>query len=346
MNKKLTYKSSGVDIEKGDRLVDIIRPLARATFSRGVVNEIGSFGAFFKIDKSRYKEPVLVSGTDGVGTKLRIAFMMNRHDTVGIDLVAMSVNDILTSGARPLFFLDYFATGKLSTKTAGAVIKGISDGCRMADCSLIGGETAEMPGFYSEGEYDLAGFAVGIADKKKIINGSGIKKGDVLIGLSSSGLHSNGYSLARKLFFNINKYSPRKHIKELGCSIGEELLKPTRIYVKSVLKVLRSFQLEGIAHITGGGITGNLPRVIPSNKKLRFSIEKGSWEVLPIFSLIQTLGNVAESEMYRTFNMGIGLILVVNNADAKKIVTKFNQLGEKAFIIGQVEKGERGVVYI
>ena len=255
---KLTYKTSGVDIDKGSRLVDIIKPLARATFSKNVINEIGSFGAFFNIDKYKYQNPVLVSGTDGVGTKLKIAFLMNRHDTVGIDLVAMSVNDILTSGASPLFFLDYFATGKLSTKTAGDVIKGIADGCKMADCSLIGGETAEMPGFYDKGEYDLAGFAVGIVDKKKIINGSDIKAGDILIGLSSSGLHSNGYSLARKLFFDIKKYSLKKKIKELGCPIGEELLKPTRIYVKSVLKVLENFKIKGIAHITGGGITENL----------------------------------------------------------------------------------------
>ena len=343
---KLTYKTSGVDIDKGNKLVDIIKPLARATFSKNVINEIGSFGAFYKIDKAGYREPVIVSGTDGVGTKLKIAFLMNRHDTVGIDLVAMSVNDILTSGAIPLFFLDYFATGKLSTKTAGDVIKGIADGCSQAGCSLIGGETAEMPGFYSKGEYDLAGFAVGIVDKKAIINGSEIRDGDILIGLSSSGLHSNGYSLARKIFFDIKKYSPKKHIKDLGCSIGEELLKPTKIYVKSVLKVLENFKIKGIAHITGGGITENLPRVVPQNKKLKFVIERGSWPIHPIFHLIQNTGNVDEGEMYKTFNMGIGLILVVNKADAEKIVKRFTRLGEKAFIIGQVEKGPRGVVYI
>ncbi len=343
---KLTYKKSGVDINKGNRLVDIIKPLARSTFSKNVINEIGSFGAFFNIDKSQYQNPVLVSGTDGVGTKLKIAFLMNKHDTVGIDLVAMSVNDILTSGATPLFFLDYFATGKLSTKTAGAVIKGIADGCKMAACSLIGGETAEMPGFYSEGEYDLAGFAVGIVDKKKIINGSEIMDGDILIGLSSSGLHSNGYSLARKVFFDIKKYSPKKKIKELGCSIGEELLKPTSIYVKSVMKILKNFNIKGIAHITGGGITENLPRVVPQNKRLKFVIERGSWPVHPIFHLIQNTGNVDEGEMYKTFNMGVGLIMVVNRAEAEKIVKRFTRLGENAFIIGQVEKGERGVVYI
>ncbi|RJQ22835.1 MAG: phosphoribosylformylglycinamidine cyclo-ligase [Nitrospiraceae bacterium] len=343
---KLTYKKSGVDINKGDSLVDVIKPMARATFTKNVINEIGSFGAFFKIDKAGYSEPVLVSGTDGVGTKLKIAFMMDKHDTVGTDLVAMSVNDILTSGAQPLFFLDYFATGKLSTKTAAAVISGIAEGCKMAGCSLIGGETAEMPGFYGKGEYDLAGFAVGIVDRKKIINGSGIKAGDILIGLSSSGLHSNGYSLARKLFFDIKKYSPKKQIKELGCSIGEELLKPTKIYVKSVLKVVRNFNVKGIAHITGGGITENLPRMVAENKKLKLVIEKGSWPVHPVFHLIQNMGNVEEAEMYKTFNMGIGLILAVSAPDAKKIAGKLNQLGENAFIIGQVEKGDRCVVFI
>ena len=343
---KLTYKKSGVDINEGNRLVDIIKPLARSTFKPYVMNDIGSFGAFCKLDTKRYQDPVIVSSTDGVGTKLKIAFMMNKHDTVGIDLVAMSVNDILTSGARPLFFLDYFATGKLSTKTAGAVIKGIAEGCKMADCSLIGGETAEMPGFYSEGEYDLAGFAVGIVDKNKIINGKAIKDGDILIGLSSSGLHSNGYSLARKLFFDIKKYSPKKIIKELGCSVGEDLLKPTRIYVKSVLKIMQDFQLKGIAHITGGGITENLPRVLPKNAKLHFRIERGSWPVPPVFHLIQNTGNVEEGEMYKTFNMGIGMVLVVEQSDAWKIVKKLSKLGENAHIIGQVQKGKSGVVYI
>ncbi|MBI4681768.1 MAG: phosphoribosylformylglycinamidine cyclo-ligase [Nitrospirae bacterium] len=343
---KLTYKKSGVDINEGTRLVDIIKPLARSTFKPHVMNDIGSFGAFCKFDARRYKYPVLVSSTDGVGTKLKIAFMLNKHDTVGIDLVAMSVNDILTSGAKPFFFLDYFATGRLSTKTAGAVIKGIAEGCKMADCSLIGGETAEMPGFYSEGEYDLAGFAVGIVDRDKIINGKGIRAGDILIGLSSSGLHSNGYSLARKLFFDIKKYSPKKHLKELGCSIGEELLKPTRIYVKSVLKVMQNFQLKGIAHITGGGITENLPRVLHKKSKLHFTVERGSWPVQPVFRLIQNMGNVEEGEMFKTFNMGTGMIAVVSAPEAVKIVKKFNQLGEQAFIIGQVEKGGDGVVYI
>ncbi len=343
---KLTYKKSGVDINEGNRLVDIIRPLARSTFKPFVMTDIGSFGAFCRLDTGRYKKPVLVSGTDGVGTKLKIAFMLNKHDTVGIDLVAMSVNDILTSGARPLFFLDYFATGKLSVKTAGDVIRGIADGCKMADCALIGGETAEMPGFYSTGEYDLAGFAVGIVDKDKIINGKDISTGDILIGLSSSGLHSNGYSLARKLFFNIKKFSPKKIIKELGCSIGEALLQPTRIYVKSVLRVMQNYRIKGIAHITGGGITENLPRVLPKKAKLHFTIERGSWPVPPIFHLIQKMGNIEEGEMYKTFNMGVGMILAVEQSDAQKVISKLNQHGENAFIIGQIEKGSSGVVYI
>ncbi len=342
----LTYKKSGVDINKGNKLVDIIKPLARSTFKPYVMTDLGSFGAFCKLDTSRYKNPVLVSGTDGVGTKLKIAFMLDKHDTVGIDLVAMCVNDILTSGARPLFFLDYFASGKLSTRQASDVIRGIAEGCKMADCSLIGGETAEMPGFYDKGEYDLSGFSVGIVDEKAIINGKRIKNGDVLIGLSSSGIHSNGYSMVRKLFFDIEKYGPKKKIKELGCTIGEELIKPTKIYVKSVLKTIQKFKVKGIAHITGGGLTENLPRILSPKSKLKFTIEKGSWPIHNIFSLIQSKGKVSYSEMYKTFNMGIGMVLVVNSSDAQKIIKKLNRLGEKAFIIGRAEKGKWGVEYV
>jgi len=342
----LTYKASGVDIGRGNSLVDIIKPLARSTFKSYVMTDIGSFGALCKLDTTYYKDPVLVSSTDGVGTKLKIAFMLNKHDTVGIDLVAMCVNDILTSGARPLFFLDYFASGKLSTRQAADVIKGIAEGCKMADCSLIGGETAEMPGFYDKGEYDLSGFTVGVVNKKKIIDGSGIREGDVLIGLASSGIHSNGYSLVRKLFFDIKKYSPRKRIKELGCTIGEELLKPTRIYVKSALKIIGNYRVKGIAHITGGGLTENLPRILPQKEKLKFVIEKDSWPVHSIFKLIQSLGNVKEREMLRTFNMGIGLVLVVKSSDSQRITRKLKQLGEDTFIIGRLEKGNRVVEYI
>jgi len=271
----LTYKKAGVDIGKSDKLVDLIRPLARLTFRQEVLGDIGSFSAFFKLNSSNYKNPVLVSSTDGVGTKLKIAFMLDKHSTIGIDLVAMCVNDILTSGAEPLFFLDYFATGKLSAQKASQVIKGIAEGCRMAGCSLIGGETAEMPGFYSKGEYDLAGFCVGVIEKNKIISGSGIKNGDVIIGIPSNGLHSNGYSLVRKLFFDIKKYKPGKYINELGCTIGEELLRPTKIYVNSILEVLKRIKIKGMAHITGGGITGNLPRIIPNRSGLGAVIKKG-----------------------------------------------------------------------
>ncbi|HDZ84914.1 MAG TPA: phosphoribosylformylglycinamidine cyclo-ligase, partial [Nitrospirae bacterium] len=321
----LTYKKSGVDIDKGNKLVDIIKPLARSTFKPHVMTDIGSFGAFCKLDTKRFKDPVLVSGTDGVGTKLKIAFMMNKHDTVGIDLVAMCVNDILTSGAQPLFFLDYFASGKLSTKQAADVIKGIAKGCIMADCSLIGGETAEMPGFYDKGEYDLSGFSVGAVSEKEIINGSKIKNGDVLIGLASSGIHSNGFSLVRKLFFDIKKYSHKKKIKEFGCTLGEELLKPTKIYVKCVMKIIKDYKVNGIAHITGGGLTENLPRIIPSKAKLKFVIEKGSWPILPVFELMKDLGKVPEAEMLKTFNMGIGMVLIVKRSDAPAVIKKLKR---------------------
>lgn len=341
----LTYKKSGVDIDKGNKLVDIIKPLARSTFKPYVMTDIGSFGAFCRLDTARFKDPVLVSSTDGVGTKLKIAFMMNKHDTVGIDLVAMCVNDILTSGAQPLFFLDYFASGKLSTKQAADVIKGIAAGCGMADCSLIGGETAEMPGFYDRGEYDLSGFSVGAVARKSIIDGRRIKNGDVLIGLASSGIHSNGYSLVRKLFFDIEKLSPKKKFSEFGCTLGEELLKPTKIYVKSVLKVIKDYRVNGIAHITGGGLTENLPRILPSKAKLKFVIQKNSWPVQPIFRKISELGNVPEDEMLKTFNMGIGMVLVVKKTEAPAVIKKLKRLKEDAYVIGHVEKGRGGLEY-
>lgn len=343
---KLTYKKAGVDINKGNRLIDIIKPMARSTFKPYVMNDLGSFGALCTLDTKKYREPVLVSSTDGVGTKLKIAFMLNRHSTVGIDLVAMCVNDILTSGARPLFFLDYFASGKLSTRQASDVIKGIADGCIDADCSLIGGETAEMPGFYDKGEYDLSGFSVGVVDKKDIITGKTIKKGDLLIGLASSGIHSNGYSLARKLFFDLKKYSPRKKLKELGCTIGEELLKPTRIYVRPVLSLLKTHKIKGIAHITGGGLTENLPRILPAKSGLGFFIEKQSWKIHNIFQLMQSWGSVSDAEMFKTFNMGIGMVLVVGKSDSEKIINKLKRLGETAYIMGSVEKGRGGVSYV
>lgn len=341
----LTYSASGVDIKKGNRLVDIIRPLAKSTSIPGTLYDIGSFGAFYSIG-AKYKNPVLVSSTDGVGTKLKVAFLLNRHDTVGIDLVAMCVNDILTSGARPLFFLDYFATGKLSVKKAADVIKGIAEGCKMSECSLIGGETAEMPGFYKAGEYDIAGFAVGIVEKKSIIDGAGIRKGNVIIGLTSNGLHSNGYSLVRKVFFEIKKYNIRKKVKGLNRSIGNELIRPTSIYVKNVLKIISKYRVKGMAHITGGGLTENVPRILPKGKGLKAIIEKKSWPSQDIFNLIQKEGKVPEDEMFRTFNMGIGYVMVVSKSDSLKVIRRLKALGEDAYIIGHIDKGRRGVKYI
>ncbi|MDA8105104.1 MAG: phosphoribosylformylglycinamidine cyclo-ligase [Nitrospiraceae bacterium] len=340
---KLTYKKAGVDIDEGERFVRIITPLVRKTFRPEVMADIGSFGAFFKLNTRKYKEPVLVSGTDGVGTKLKIAFMMDRHDTVGIDLVAMCVNDILTSGAEPLFFLDYFATGRLRPEKAAAVVKGIAEGCRQAGCSLVGGETAEMPGFYKDGEYDLSGFAVGVVEKKSMIDGSRIKPGDVLVGLTSSGLHSNGYSLARKVLFGRKKITVEKVLPDLGIPVGEELLKPTRIYVKAFKALDGKVDLKGMAHITGGGIPGNLPRIFP--KGLGASMFKGSWPEQPIFGLIRRYGNVPADDMKRTFNMGIGFIVVVSKGESDETIGILKKKGFPAYLIGEIRKGIEGVLY-
>jgi phosphoribosylformylglycinamidine cyclo-ligase len=343
MSSKLTYKKSGVDIDEGDKFVNLISPLVKRTFRPEVMTEIGLFSALFKPDITRYREPVLVSSTDGVGTKLKIAFMMNRHDTVGIDLVAMCVNDILTTGAEPLFFLDYLATGRLHAETASKVIEGIVKGCEEAGCSLIGGETAEMPGFYPEGEYDVAGFSVGIVEKEKIINGSSIREGDVIIGIASDGLHSNGYSLVRKLFFDVKKMSVDAHIHELGVKLGEELLKPTRIYVRAFMALRDHIEIKGMAHITGGGIPGNLPRILPEG--ICAHIRIGSWPAPPIFEVIVKIGNIADEEMKMTFNMGIGYIMVVSKEVSDDAISLLNEAGYRAFIIGNTEKGGRGVRY-
>lgn len=335
---ELTYKKAGVDIDEGDRFVSLIGPLVKKTFRPEVMTEIGSFGALFKLDITKYKEPVLVSGTDGVGTKLKIAFMLDKHDTVGIDLVAMSVNDILTLGAEPLFFLDYFATGKLNADKSKDVVKGIADGCKESGCALIGGETAEMPGFYPEGEYDLAGFAVGVVEKSKIIDGSKIKEGNCIIGISSSGLHSNGYSLARKVFFEAAKLTPDAYIPEFKCSLGEELLRPTRIYVKAFTALSeKNIQVNGMAHITGGGIVGNLPRIIRDG--LRATVKRYSWPVPPVFTMIKERGHVPDNDMDRTFNMGIGYIIVVDEQDADISLSTLKQYGFDAVSIGSIEKG-------
>ncbi len=341
MPSRITYKSAGVDIEAGNKFVDLIRPIVRKTFRPEVAADIGGFGGLFSFSPKKFKDPVLVSSTDGVGTKLRVAFMMNRHDTVGIDLVAMSVNDIAVQGAEPLFFLDYLGTGKLSLEVSTQIIKGIAKGCREAGCALIGGETAEMPSFYAKGEYDLAGFAVGVVERKKIITGAAVRPGDRLIGLSSSGLHSNGYSLARKIIFERMGLKVRDRVKGLNRSIGEELLSPTRIYVKTVLALVREFPIHGIAHITGGGFTDNIPRVLPPGCKA--IIHKGTWPILPIFQLLREGGNIGEEEMFRTFNNGIGLVLAVPDQKAEKIHKRLKELEEKPYWIGEVEKsGRRG----
>ena len=339
--RKLTYKDAGVDIEAGEKLVDRIKAFAKRTFDENVLAGIGGFGAGYLLPKG-YSEPVLVSGTDGVGTKLKVAQMANVHDTVGIDLVAMCVNDILTVGAKPLFFLDYFATGKLSVDVAADVVKGIAKGCEIAGCSLIGGETAEMPDFYPEGEYDLAGFVVGIVDRKKYITGEEIKPGDVVLGLASSGIHSNGYSLVRKLFFEILGMKVDDYVEELRGKVYEVLLTPTRIYVKSILKLLDQVNVKGMAHITGGGIPGNLVRVLP--KSVNAVVKKGSWKVPEIFRFIEEKGNVPEEEMFKTFNMGIGYTVVVAPEDVERAVEVLKSSGEEVFKIGKITEGEGKVV--
>lgn len=344
MMKGLTYKEAGVSIEEGDRFVSLLAPLAKKTFRKEVITDIGSFGAFFKLDIAKYKEPILVSSTDGVGTKLKIAFMAGRHETVGIDLVAMSVNDILTSGAEPLFFLDYFSTGRLVPEKAVRVIEGIIEGCEESGCSLIGGETAEMPGFYRDEEYDLAGFAVGIVERKDIIDGSGITAGDLIIGVSSNGLHSNGYSLVRKVFFELKKMNLSDYIPELGKSLGNELLRPTRIYVKATNSLKeRNIPIKGLAHITGGGITGNLPRILPEG--VSAVVRVNSWPVQPIFLLIEKLGKIPVDDMRRTFNMGIGYIIILSEGYVELAISVLKEKGYDSYIIGRIEKGKREVRY-
>lgn len=335
-----TYKDAGVDVEAGYEAVKLMGKHVRKTFRPEVVTDIGGFGGLFALNKDKYEEPILVSGTDGVGTKLKIAFLRDRHDTVGIDCVAMCVNDIVCSGAEPLFFLDYIACGKNKPEKIADIVKGISEGCLLSGCSLIGGETAEMPGFYPEDEYDLAGFAVGIVDRKKVINGKSIAEGDRLIGLASSGLHSNGYSLVRKLL-NPNKDKMSEYVESLGTTLGEELLRPTQLYVKTILDVKEKFEIKGISHITGGGFIENIPRMIPEG--LRVRIEKGTWPVLPIFQLLKKLGELKERDIYNTFNMGIGMVLAVESGIAEQVVKYLNSEKEQAYAIGEVIKGDAGV---
>ncbi|NLZ52032.1 MAG: phosphoribosylformylglycinamidine cyclo-ligase [Thermoanaerobacteraceae bacterium] len=340
--KRLTYKDAGVDVDAGNRAVELMKEHVQSTFQPNVFGKFGGFGGLFQLDVTEYKEPILVSGTDGVGTKLKVAFMLDKHDTIGIDAVAMCVNDILVHGAKPLFFLDYIAVGKLIPEKVADIVKGVAEGCRLAGCALLGGETAEMPGMYSEDEYDIAGFAVGVVDKTKIIYGSLIENGDVVIGIASSGIHSNGYSLARKVFFELAKMSPNEYIEEFGCTLGEEILRPTKIYSRTI-SALKDFNIHGMAHITGGGFYENLPRILPEG--LLVQINEGSWEIPPVFKMIQKMGQVENKEMYRTFNMGIGYVLIVPEEEATDILKTAQQQGEKAWIIGQVSKGDGGVVF-
>lgn len=333
----IDYKDAGVDVNAGYETVRLIKRHVARTFIPGVIGDIGSFSGLFAIDKDAYKEPVLVSGADGVGTKLKIAFALDKHDTVGMDCVAMCINDILCQGAKPLFFLDYLATGKLEPAKAAEVVKGVADGCVESGCALIGGETAEMPDMYSEGEYDLAGFAVGIVDRKNIITGQRIQKGDALVGLSSSGVHSNGFSLVRRLLMDrLEEYND-----ELGCTFGEELIKPTRIYVKPVLEALKAFDIKGMAHITGGGFIENIPRML--NKDLTAVIGRNAWDKPPIFQILQRLSGLNDTAMFNTFNMGIGLVIALSSDQADDAAAFFKNAGCPAYIIGSIEEGPEGI---
>jgi len=343
-SKKFTYKQAGVDIEAGAKAVELMKKEVKSTFRPEVLTGVGDFGGFFCFNKDRYEEPVLVSGTDGVGTKLKIAQMMDRHDTVGIDLVAMCVDDIVVSGAEPLFFLDYIATGKLIPEKIAQIVSGIALGCKTAGCALLGGETAEHPGVMAPDDYDLAGFCVGVVDKNKIIDGFDIKEGDIILGLASSGLHSNGYSLVRKIFLNEEASLLDKDFPELDCALGEELLKPTKIYAPSILKVTKLFDVKGIAHITGGGITENVPRILPEDCDAK--IDLSSWDVPPIFKLIQKEAKIDDGEMLKTFNMGIGMAVIVSPEEADSVEELLNKEGERVFRIGEVAPGKKEVTYV
>ncbi len=330
----LTYQNSGVDINKGNALIDCIKPIAKSTVTKGVLGGLGGFGAMFEIPIRQYKNPVLVSATDGVGTKLKIAQMLNKHDTIGIDLVAMCVNDLIVQGAKPLFFLDYYATGKLSTEVATSVISGIAEGCRQARCALIGGETAEMPGMYQGEDYDLAGFCVGIVEKNAIINGNKISAGDHIIGLPSSGVHSNGYSLVRKILLQSNPTQAQL----------EALIKPTKIYVESVLSLIEKFKIHGISHITGGGLLENIPRILPTN--LSAKLNKNSWQLPNIFKFLQTNGNIKMMEMYRVFNCGVGMVVILPAQQSMAAIKHLNKNGENAWLIGEITQNNGKQVII
>jgi phosphoribosylformylglycinamidine cyclo-ligase len=342
--RPITYADSGVDIARANRAKHRIKYLAQRTFTKGVLSDIGGFGGLFALDTKRYKEPVLVSSADGVGTKLKVAFEMNLHHTVGADLVNHCVNDIAVQGAAPLFFLDYLATGQLDPEVAEKIVSGIADACKQNGCALIGGETAEMPGFYPPGEYDLAGFIVGVADRSQLITGKEVAVGDILLGLPSNGLHTNGYSLARKLLFGQARYSPETYVNELKNKVGNELMRTHRSYWPVVKKLLDAGVVAALAHITGGGITENVPRVLPRGTAA--AVQLGAWPVLPIFDHLQKLGMIPPAEMMRTFNMGIGMVVVVPAKKFKKAQTVLERAGEKFYTIGRVVKGDRNVVYV
>jgi phosphoribosylformylglycinamidine cyclo-ligase len=336
----LTYRVAGVDIDAGDEAVRRIAPLARATSRPEVLGGIGAFAAFVKIPP-KFRQPVLVSSTDGVGSKLKVAFLAGRHDTVGIDLVAMGVNDLLVHGAEPLYFLDYIGCAHLDPARIESIVAGIANGCRQAQCALVGGETAELPDLYAPGEYDLAGFAVGVAEQAKIIDGSRVARGDVILGLAASGLHSNGYSLARRIVFDVMKLAPDAELPGTGRTVVEELLEPTRIYVAAVAKLLESVDVHAMAHVTGGGITGNLPRVLPEGMRAR--IERRAWRVPPVFATLARVGRVDDTEMFRTFNMGIGYVVVVEASATDAASTVLRAAGETVYVLGEIVAGERGV---
>jgi phosphoribosylformylglycinamidine cyclo-ligase len=341
--KRITYADAGVDIAVANKTKNRIKYLAQKTFTKGVLSEIGGFGGLFAVDQKKFRDPVLVSSVDGVGTKLKVGFMMKMHHTVGADLVNHCVNDIAVQGATPLFFMDYIASGKLSPDITEQVISGIANACKHNGCALIGGETAEMPGFYEAGEYDLAGFIVGVVDRDRIITGEKVEIGDVLLGLPSNGLHTNGYSLARKLLFDVAKYSPQKYVNELKAKVGNELMRTHKSYWPVLRRLLDADCLHAMAHITGGGITENVPRVLP--KGTAAVVQMGSWPVQPIFTHMQSIGNVPQDDMMRTFNMGIGMVLVVPSKKFKKAQTIIDRAGEKVYTIGRIAKGDRKVVY-
>lgn len=340
--ERMTYRDAGVDIDAGNESVSLIKDAVRATYRSEVMGDLGGFGGLFALNTKDYKEPVLVSGTDGVGTKLRLAFLLNKHDTIGQDAVAMCVNDILVQGAEPLFFLDYLAVGKLEPIQVAEVITGVARACKESGCALIGGETAEMAGFYPIGEYDIAGFSVGVAERSKLITPARVKAGDILLGLPSSGVHSNGYSLVRKIVFERKGFKGDEYIEELGQTIGEELLTPTRLYPHTCLPLIRAFDIHGMVHITGGGFYENIPRALPEH--MGAEVNGAAWTIPPVFRLLQEWGNVDWTEMYRTFNMGIGMVLIVSSDEADRITAQLNAQNETVYHIGHVTEGAHEVV--